>query len=147
MEEKNQRNPALEKPKNYEFFSEAVRAGRRTYFFDARVTQDNDFYITISESKQVINPDGQRFYEKHKIFLYPEDFDQFSKGLEHIINSIRSIRHTSPSRRIILRKPTKIEPGEKIEARDTFHEFDNHVTVEDGYKSLDENFEDLGTSK
>ena len=64
-----------------EIFSEVVRAGRRTYFFDVKATRKNEYYLTVTESKKRFNREGNFFYEKHKIFLYKEDFDKFSNAL------------------------------------------------------------------
>ena len=69
-------------------FSHKVRAGkRRTYFFDVRRTKGEDFYITLTESTRRFNGDG---YERHKIFLYKEDFNRFMEGLEETVNYIKS---------------------------------------------------------
>ncbi|MBL0104260.1 MAG: DUF3276 family protein [Bacteroidetes bacterium] len=57
-----------------EVFSKSVRAGKRTYFFDVKSTKANDYYLTITESKKRVGDDGSPFFEKHKIFLYREDF-------------------------------------------------------------------------
>jgi hypothetical protein len=70
-------------------FSKPVRAGKRTYFFDVKATKNNDYYLTITESKRRLDRDGRFVYDKHKIFLYKEDFEKFSQGLEEIINYIR----------------------------------------------------------
>ncbi len=72
-----------------EIHSKAVRAGKRTYFFDVKATRRNDYYITITESKKRFNRDGKFFYEKHKLFLYKEDFDKFSDSLKEVIEFIR----------------------------------------------------------
>lgn len=72
-----------------EIFSKAVRAGKRTYFFDVKSTRNDDYYITITESKKHINDDGTHRFEKHKLFLYKEDFEKFSDGLEEVINYIK----------------------------------------------------------
>ena len=64
-----------------EIFSKALRAGRRTYFFDVRETKAGDYYLTITESKKFTNEDGTFFYKKHKIYLYKEDFENFSNVL------------------------------------------------------------------
>ena len=67
-------------------YSKPVRAGKRTYFFDVKSTKgNNDFYLTITESKRRNNPDGTFTYDKHKIFLYKEDFDKFKEGLNEVI--------------------------------------------------------------
>ena len=67
---------------NEEIFSKALRAGRRTYFFDVRATKADDYYITITESKKYTNEDGSFRYKKHKIYLYKEDFEGFKNALE-----------------------------------------------------------------
>ena len=64
-----------------EIFSKALRAGRRTYFFDVRETKAGDYYLTITESKKFTNEDGTFFYKKHKIYLYKEDFSEFNSSL------------------------------------------------------------------
>lgn len=74
-----------------EIFSRIIRAGKRTYFFDVKATAGDDQYITITESKRRFsNEQGKFFYEKHKIFLYKEDFDKFSIGLGDVIEFIRT---------------------------------------------------------
>tara|TARA_B100001063_G_scaffold39505_3_gene33274 strand:+ start:1206 stop:1607 length:402 start_codon:yes stop_codon:yes gene_type:complete len=65
-----------------EIFSKALRAGRRTYFFDVRETKAGDYYLTITESKKFTNEDGTFYYKKHKIYLYKEDFAEFSSSLK-----------------------------------------------------------------
>jgi hypothetical protein len=64
-----------------EIYANAVRAGKRTYFFDIRSTKNKDYYLTITESKKRFNEDGSVSYQKHKIFLYKEDFEKFSDAL------------------------------------------------------------------
>lgn len=68
-----------------EVYTKAVKAGKRTYFFDVRVTRNNDYYLTITESKKKIDKEGHSNYEKHKIFLYKEDFEKFVEGLKDSI--------------------------------------------------------------
>ena len=70
-------------------FSKPVRAGKRTYFFDVKATKGNDFYLTITESKRKIERDGRYSYDKHKIFLYREEFEKFTEGLEEVIQYIK----------------------------------------------------------
>src|ERR1051326_8130313 len=74
-----------------EIFSKAVRAGKRTYFFDVKATKGNDYYLTITESKKRFGDDGKFFYEKHKLFLYKEDFEKFAEGLNEAVAHIKSI--------------------------------------------------------
>jgi hypothetical protein len=69
-------------------YSQRIRAGkRRTYFFDVRETRGNDFYLTITESRKKFDSDG---YERHKIFLYKEDFNKFIKGLGEAIDYVKT---------------------------------------------------------
>lgn len=72
-----------------EIFSEVVRAGNRTYFFDVKSTRGNDHYITITESKKKFNDDGSFSYEKHKLFLYKEDFEKFEAGFSKVVSYIK----------------------------------------------------------
>jgi hypothetical protein len=72
-----------------EIHSNVVRAGKRTYFFDVKATRRNDYYLTITESKKRFGRDGKFFYEKHKLFLYKEDFDKFADSLNEVIEFIR----------------------------------------------------------
>lgn len=69
-------------------FSKVLRAGRRTYFFDVRATKADDYYLTITESKKFTNEDGSFYFKKHKIFLYKEDFAEFSDLLEEMTSFI-----------------------------------------------------------
>ena len=75
--------------KNFDsVYSKKVRAGRRrTYFFDVRTTRSNDYYITMTESKRKFDEDG---YERHKLFLYKEDFNKFVEGLSDTVNHIKT---------------------------------------------------------
>ena len=74
-----------------DLFSKAVRAGKRTYFFDVKTTKSDEKYLTITESKRRFDNDQNRFFfEKHKIFLYKEDFVKVSKALNDAINFIET---------------------------------------------------------
>ena len=77
-----------EKREIEEIFSKAVRAGRRTYFFDVRSTRAGDYYLTMTESKRDFNEDGTPFYKKHKIYLYKEDFGNFKDALSEFTDYI-----------------------------------------------------------
>jgi Protein of unknown function (DUF3276) len=69
-------------------YSQRIRAGkRRTYFFDVRETRGNDYYLTITESRKKFNEDG---YDRHKIFLYKEDFNKFLKGMTEAIDFVKT---------------------------------------------------------
>jgi len=74
-----------------EIFSKAIRAEKRTYFFDVKATKRNDYYLTITESKKRFEESGEFSYEKHKLFLYKEDFDKFVEGLEDVIDYVRNL--------------------------------------------------------
>lgn len=86
---------AYESNKNYEerrnsdsVFSKRIKAGkRRTYFFDVRETRSNDYFITITESKKKFNDDG---YERHKMFLYKEDFNKFLNALAETVEHVKT---------------------------------------------------------
>jgi hypothetical protein len=71
-----------------EIFTKVVRAGKRTYFFDVKATRKDDYYLTITESKKRLGKEGKVFYEKHKIFLYKEDFEKFTEGLRDAVTYI-----------------------------------------------------------
>lgn len=71
-----------------EIYSVSVRAGKRTYFFDVKSTRRDEFYLTITESKKRFEQDGNFHFEKHKIFLYKEDFEKFIEGLQEVVTFI-----------------------------------------------------------
>lgn len=82
-----------------DLYSNTVRAGKRTYFFDVKATRSNELYLTITESKKRFDQQsGNFFYEKHKIFLYREDFDKFISALQDSFTRIESMQGeiTSP---------------------------------------------------
>ncbi len=72
-----------------EIYSAKVKAGKRTYFFDVKSTRSNDYYLTITESKKRFKEDGFT-YEKHKIFLYKEDFNKFLEALNSTVNHVKN---------------------------------------------------------
>lgn len=116
-----------------EIHSKAVRAGKRTYFFDVKATRRNDYYLTITESKKRFNRDGKYFYEKHKLFLYKEDFDKFAENLSEIIEFIRQAN------------PQPIEFEDSLEIDDGFDENETvheRIRAEKDFTSVE--FEDLG---
>lgn len=74
-----------------EVFSRVVRAGKRTYFFDVKSTRTGENYLTVTESKRRFdNEQGKFFYEKHKIFLYREDFEKFLAGLNQVVHFVET---------------------------------------------------------
>ncbi|MAN50090.1 MAG: DNA-binding protein [Flavobacteriales bacterium] len=77
-----------DKKQQEEIYSKTVRAGKRTYFFDVRATRNDDYYLTITESKKFFNEDGTSHYKKHKIFLYKEDFEKFQDAFTETLDFI-----------------------------------------------------------
>ena len=121
-----------EAPRREEIHSKAVRAGKRTYFFDVKATRRNDYYLTITESKKRFNRDGKFFYEKHKLFLYKEDFDKFADSLKEIIEFIREAN------------PQPIELDETKIAETTVSSNSPKQPVEEEKDFTNVEFEDLG---
>ena len=80
MEENTERN---------DLYSKSIRAGKRTYFFDVKATKSNEYYLTLTESKKRFMEDGKFSYEKHKIFLYREDFEKFVDALNDAIGYVK----------------------------------------------------------
>ena len=113
-------------------FSKSVRAGKRTYFFDVKATRGNDLFMTITESKRVGHEnDGPVHYEKHKIFLYKEDFDGFAEGLQKAIDHIRGLQGTGEYR-------------SADSNRKTGREFSENHSADGFSNSADLDFDDLG---
>ncbi len=80
------------------FYSKRIRAGKRTYYFDVKATRANDYYLTITESKKKPGESDDRpFFEKHKLFLYKEDFEKFTEGLMDSLQFIREKRSSDDS--------------------------------------------------
>jgi hypothetical protein len=86
----------MENEKN-EVYSKVVRAGKRTYFFDVKSTKGNELYLTLTESKKS-TIDGRESYQKHKIFLYKEDFEKFQGGLADALDKIQELNSTGDFR-------------------------------------------------
>ena len=81
----------MEKQDKNEILSRAVRAGKRTYFFDVKETKHEEKYLTITESKRKFDSEnGNFYYEKHKLFLYKEDFEKFKNALGGVLNFIET---------------------------------------------------------
>ncbi|MEI6523612.1 MAG: DUF3276 family protein [Bacteroidota bacterium] len=79
-----------------EIFGRAVKAGKRTYFFDVKSTKAGDYYITITESKKRFMEDGKFIYDKHKIFLYKEDFQKYLETLNETMDFIQQEQPFDP---------------------------------------------------
>ncbi|MBN8703752.1 MAG: PUR family DNA/RNA-binding protein [Bacteroidetes bacterium] len=104
--------------KRDEIFSKAVRAGKRTYFFDVKSTKSNDYYLTITESKKRFGEDGKFFYEKHKVFLYKEDFEKFTDGLTEAIDEIKKLSPGVATRSESNSGDTKVESYTNVDFDD-----------------------------
>lgn len=100
-----------------EIFTKIVRAGKRTYFFDVKATRKDDFYLTITESKKRLGKEGKVFYEKHKIFLYKEDFEKFAEGFKDAVTyidegmpEVNIVNSVDPS--VIVEEKSDVNPEE-----------------------------------
>ncbi|MBC8398495.1 MAG: PUR family DNA/RNA-binding protein [Flavobacteriales bacterium] len=126
-----------------EIFSKALRAGRRTYFFDVRETKAGDYYLTITESKKFTNEDGTFYYKKHKIYLYKEDFAEFNSSLKETCDYIIENKGTE----VISEKhdkdfESKKEKKENSESQNQEEENVKEETVEEEKDIADVDFED-----
>ena len=92
-----------------EIYSRPVRAGKRTYFFDVKATRGQDLYMTITESKRRFDDDGNVHYQKHKIFLYREDFENFEEGFVDAVQNIDELMATGNYRDPIAERKAKAE--------------------------------------
>ena len=114
-----------EKAPREEIFTKVVRAGRRTYFFDLKATRKDDYYLTITESKKRLGKEGKVFYEKHKIFLYREDFEKFADGLKEAVTYIDDDREESRPAVAVKEAGGDNEVGEMAPEEFTNIEFDD----------------------
>ncbi len=130
MENKNEYNVE-------EIFSKVLRAGRRTYFFDVRETKAGDYYLTITESKKFTNEDGTFYYKKHKIYLYKEDFDDFSSLMNETFDFIIEKK----GKEVISDKHDKDFESKKAEANSDEEAID--VDSKDEKKSDDDSSKDF----
>ena len=119
-----------------EIFSQVLRAGRRTYFFDVRSTKAGDYYLTVTESKKFTHDDGSFHYKKHKIYLYKEDFSEFNEMLAKATSYIIDEKGTE----VISERHQKDyqKPNEDSEAEETTSEENNSTE-----SFTDVNFEDI----
>lgn len=97
-----------------EIYSKAVRAGKRTYFFDVKSTRREEFYLTITESKKRFEQDGSFHFEKHKIFLYKEDFEKFFEGLQEVVSFIDQNQQDDFDIKSIYEEPVLAEEEEAV---------------------------------
>lgn len=122
---------------NEDIFSKVLRAGRRTYFFDVRSTKAGDYYLTISESKKFTNEDGTFYFKKHKIYLYKEDFENFSEILGEMTKYIIDEKGSE----VISEIHDKDFKAKKAEAEEKTNEDEKEDT--DADKFTDVSFEDI----
>ena len=126
-----------------EIFSKALRAGRRTYFFDVRETKAGDYYLTITESKKFTNEDGTFYFKKHKIYLYKEDFAEFNSSLKETCDYIIENKGTE----VISEKhdkdfESKKEKKESSEPQNQEEETVKEENIEEEKDFADVDFED-----
>lgn len=138
-----------------EIFSKAVRAGKRTYFFDVKSTKDGNLYLTVTESKRRLRHDGNGFfYEKHKVFLYKEDFIKFSDGLTEVVEYIRQNNPTPVVEQVYVPNPDYVAGEHNNHSNNNHDSNTNHDSsnnndsgkteeMSDGGFSSDVNFDDL----
>ncbi len=121
-----------------DIYSNSLRAGNRTYFFDVKSTKSEDLYLTITESKRRFNNDnGKFFYEKHKLFLYPEDFESFSGYLSETLEKISEL---NGGKEIVSR--SELDEQRKSEENSESSEKENKPAETEGFSNI--SFEDLG---
>lgn len=102
-----------------EIYSRVIRAGKRTYFFDVKATRAGEQYLTITESKRRFNNEqGKFYYEKHKLFLYKEDFEKFSRGLGEVIEFIETGKKAPEPEPETVNKPISTESVASVEFED-----------------------------
>jgi len=121
-----------------EIFSKVLRAGRRTYFFDVRSTKAGDYYLTLTESKKFTNDDGSFHYKKHKIYLYKEDFKEFSE----ILNEMTDYIISEKGEEVISERHQK--DFKKEENHETNNDDDNEDSKDDSSNEFtDVSFDDI----
>ena len=124
---------------NEDIFSKVLRAGRRTYFFDVRSTKAGDYYLTISESKKFTNEDGTFYFKKHKIYLYKEDFQNFSEILGEMTKYIIDEKGSE----VISEIHDKDYKAKKDEEENTYEEKNDSSKDDSSNKFTDVSFEDI----
>ena len=124
-----------------EIFSQIMRAGRRTYFFDVRETKAGDYYLTITESKKFTNDDGTFHFKKHKIFLYKEDFSEFHERLAEATDFILKEK----GEEVISDRHQKdfVKPSEVETSTDVEETTDVETSTDEDGKSDTESFTDV----
>lgn len=122
-----------DQPHREELFSHPVRAGKRTYFFDVKATRGQDLYMTITESKRRFEDDGSVHYQKHKIFLYREDFANFEHGFIAAVDKIQELMASGNYRDPMAeRLAQEQQPSSSTDeaSNDVAHDASDHESVE-----------------
>ncbi|MAO45532.1 MAG: DNA-binding protein [Crocinitomicaceae bacterium] len=120
-----------------ELYSVRVRAGKRTYFFDVKETRGKDLYMTITESKRNFDNDGNVHYQKHKLFLYREDFEKFEDGFIDATDKIKELMASGNYRDPIAERAS--EEGDDDSGKDAGEE----VSVDASTNNTDESEDDV----
>ena len=132
-----------------EIYSRPVRAGKRTYFFDVKATRGQDLYMTITESKRRFDADGNVHYQKHKIFLYREDFENFEEGFVDAVQKIEELMATGNYRDPIAERKAKAE-AEPVAEKSSETERENaadDISFDDLSSTYSSKFSKLKNSK
>ena len=121
--EVEKRKIEVDKKDNEIAYSKAIKAGKRIYYLDVKKSRNDDLFLAITESKKKIvgyDEDAQVTYEKHKIFLYKEDFDKFVEGLVDVVSFIKQEQGEAPQREERVYEEKSEKPVEEDEKPKSF---------------------------
>ncbi|HEY5589584.1 MAG TPA: DUF3276 family protein [Paludibacter sp.] len=124
--EVEKRKIEIEKKDNEIIYSKAIKAGKRIYYLDVKKSRNEDLYLAITESKKKVvglNEDAQVTYEKHKIFLYKEDFDKFIEGIEDVVSFIKREQGEAPQREYKETETAETPSSEESKSKSFFDKF------------------------
>jgi len=124
--EVEKRKIEIEKKDNEIIYSKAIKAGKRIYYLDVKKSRNEDLYLAITESKKKVvgfDDDAQVTYEKHKIFLYKEDFDKFVEGLEDVVGFIKREQGEAPQREYKETEAVESAVAEESKSKSFFDKF------------------------
>ena len=124
--EVEKRKIEIEKKDNEIIYSKAIKAGKRIYYLDVKKSRNEDLYLAITESKKKVvgfDEDAQVTYEKHKIFLYKEDFDKFVEGLEDVVGFIKREQGEAPQREYKETETVESTVAEESKSKSFFDKF------------------------
>ena len=124
--EVEKRKIEIEKKDNEIIYSKAIKAGKRIYYLDVKKSRNEDLYLAITESKKKVvgfDEDAQVTYEKHKIFLYKEDFDKFVEGLEDVVGFIKREQGEAPKREYKETETVESAVAEESKSKSFFDKF------------------------